>query len=104
MEQIVNEVLAVASAAGVILPGVHDRDSGMAAAMDLATQMADAFSSTAQDLSRGRLTEIDALNGYISHRGAQLGIPVPVNDALFTLVKLAEMELAKSGDINQQQS
>jgi len=35
---------------------------------------------------------------------AQLGIPVPVNDALFTLVKLAEMELAKSGDINQQKS
>jgi len=104
MEQIVDEVLAVASAAGVILPNVHDRDSGIAAAMDLATQMADAFSSTAQDLSRGRLTEIDALNGYISRRGAQLGIPVPVNDALFTLVKLAEIELGKSGDINQQKS
>jgi len=28
--------------------------------MELATQMADAFSSTAQDLNRHRLTEIDA--------------------------------------------
>jgi 2-dehydropantoate 2-reductase len=90
MEQIVDEVLAVAGAAGVALPGVDDRESGMAAAMELATQMAGAFSSTAQDLDRGRLTEIDALNGYISRRGAQLGIPVPVNHALFTLVKLAE--------------
>ena len=90
MEQIVDEVLAVAHAAGVVLPGVDDRESGMAAAMELATQMADAFSSTAQDLTRGRLTEIDALNGYISRRGAELGIPVPVNHALFTLVKLAE--------------
>ena len=54
------------------------------------TQMADAFSSTAQDLNRGQPTEIDALNGYISRRGAELGIPVPVNHALFTLVKLAE--------------
>jgi 2-dehydropantoate 2-reductase len=72
------------------LPGVDDRESGMAAAMELATQMADAFSSTAQDLDRGRLTEIDALNGYIARRGAELGIPVPVNHALFTLVKLAE--------------
>ena len=90
MEQIVDEVLAVASAAGVNLPGVDGRESGMAAAMDLAIQMADAFSSTAQDLSRGRLTEIDALNGYISRRGAELGIRVPVNHALFTLVKLAE--------------
>jgi len=90
MEQIVDEVLAVARAANVVLPGVHDRQSGMAAATELATQMAGAFSSTAQDLNRGRLTEIDALNGYISRRGAELGIPVPANHALFTLVKLAE--------------
>src|SRR5215471_271642 len=90
MEQVVDEVLAVAHAAGVVLPDVYDRQSGMAAAMELAAQMADAFSSTAQDLSRGRLTEIDALNGYISRRGAELGIAVPVNHALFTLVKLAQ--------------
>src|SRR6266853_1108866 len=90
MEQIVDEVLAVARAADVLLPGVHDRQSGMAAAMELATQMADAFSSTAQDLNRHQPTEIDALNGYIARRGAELGVPVPVNHALFTLVKLAE--------------
>jgi 2-dehydropantoate 2-reductase len=90
MEQIVDEVLSVARAANVVLPGVPDCQSGMAAAMELATQMADAFSSTAQDLNRGRVTEIDALNGYISRRGEELGIPVPVNHALFTLVKLAE--------------
>ena len=90
MEHVVDEVLAVARAAGVVLPGVDDRKTGMAAAMELATQMAGAFSSTAQDLNRGRLTEIDALNGYISRRGAELGIAVPVNHALFTLVKLAE--------------
>jgi 2-dehydropantoate 2-reductase len=90
MEHVVEEVLAVARAACVVLPGVGDRESGLAAAMELATQMADAFSSTAQDLNRGRPTEIDALNGYISRRGAELGIPVPVNHALFTLVKLAE--------------
>jgi 2-dehydropantoate 2-reductase len=90
MEQIVDEVLAVARAAGVVLPGIDDRKSAMAAAMELATQMADAFSSTAQDLNRHQPTEIDALNGYISRRGAELGIPVPANHALFTLVKLAE--------------
>jgi 2-dehydropantoate 2-reductase len=92
MEDIVDEVLAVASAARVVLPGVHDRASGMAAAMEIATQMADAFSSTAQDLNRGRPTEIEALNGYIARRGAELGVPVPVNHALFTLVKLAEQK------------
>ena len=90
MQDVVDEVLAVARAAGVVLPGVDDRESGMAAAMKIATQMADAFSSTAQDLNRGRPTEIDALNGYIVRQGAALAVPVPINRALFTLVKLAE--------------
>lgn len=92
MTRIVDEVLAVARAARVVLPGVHDRESGMAAAMELAAQMSDALSSTAQDLNRGRLTEIDALNGYIARRGTELGVGVPVNHALFTLVKLAEQK------------
>ena len=90
MQQVVDEVLAVAEANSVVLPGISDRESGMAAAMEIATQMAGALSSTAQDLDRGRPTEIDALNGYISRRGAELGVPVPINHALFTLVKLAE--------------
>jgi len=94
MQQVVDEVLALARAAGVVLPGISDGKSGMAAAMEIATQMAEAFSSTAQDLNRGRPTEIDALNGYIARRGAELGVSVPVNHALFTLVKLAEQKRA----------
>ena len=92
MQNVVDEVLAVARGARVVMPGVHDRESGMVAAMELATQMSAALSSTAQDLNRGRPTEIDALNGYIARRGAELGVPVPVNHALFTLVKLAEQK------------
>ena len=90
MEQIVDEVLAVAKASHIVLPGIGDRESGMAAAMNIATQMSGALSSTAQDLGRGRPTEIDALNGYIAACGTKLGVPVPVNHAVFTLVKLAE--------------
>jgi 2-dehydropantoate 2-reductase len=92
MQHIVDEVLAVAQGGGVVLPGIRDRESGMAAAMEIATQMADALSSTAQDLNRDRPTEIDSLNGYIARRGAKLRIPAPVNHALFTLVKLAEQK------------
>ena len=90
MQVIVNEVLAVAKAAKVNLPNINDIKAGMAAAMEIATQMSGALSSTAQDLNRGRPTEIDSLNGYITRRGAELGVDVPVNQALFTLVKLAE--------------
>src|SRR5438876_9562226 len=92
MQHIVDEVLAVGRGGGVVLPGIRDRESGMTAAMEIATQMADALSSTAQDLNRGRPTEIDSLNGYVVRLGGKLGIPAPVNHALFTLVKLAEQK------------
>ena len=46
--------------------------------------------ATAQDLARGRPSEIDHLNGTIVRRGAAHGIPTPVNRLLHALVKLAE--------------
>src|SRR4029077_16983688 len=52
MEQIVDEVLGVARAAGLVLPGVYDRESGMAVGKGLATQMKEAFSSTKPELHR----------------------------------------------------
>jgi 2-dehydropantoate 2-reductase len=90
VETAVNEVLAVAAAAGIQLPGVETPQAGLAGALRIATQMSGAISSTGQDLMRGKRTEIDSLNGYIARRGAELGVPTPVNHALYTLVKLAE--------------
>jgi 2-dehydropantoate 2-reductase len=90
VESVVNEVLAVASAAGIQLPGVETPQAGLAGALKIAAQMSGAISSTGQDLMRGKRTEIDSLNGYISRRGAELGVPTPVNHALCALVKLAE--------------
>jgi len=101
VEGVVNEVLAVAAAARVQLPGVETPQAGFAGALKIATQMSNAISSTGQDLMRGKRTEIDSLNGYIARRGAELGVPTPVNHALFALVKLAEesneMAAQKSG-------
>jgi 2-dehydropantoate 2-reductase len=48
------------------------------------------FSSTAQDLMRGKPTEIDYLNGYVVRRGEALGIATPANRVLWALVKLIE--------------
>jgi 2-dehydropantoate 2-reductase len=90
LEMVGEEVLAVAHAAGIILPGVDDRAAALAVSMKIATQMTGQFSSTGQDLNRGKRTEIESLNGYIARRGAALGVPTPVNHALYTLVKLAE--------------
>jgi 2-dehydropantoate 2-reductase len=90
VENIVKELLAVAHAANIQLPGLEDFTAAMSGALKIAAQMSGAFSSTAQDLNRGKLTEIDSLNGYIARRAAELGVPAPLNHALYTLVKLAE--------------
>jgi 2-dehydropantoate 2-reductase len=90
VETAVYEVLAVAKAAGIHPPGLEDPKAALGGALKIATQMAEALSSTGQDLNRGKRTEIDSLNGYISRRGIELGVPTPVNHALFALVKLAE--------------
>lgn len=44
----------------------------------------------AQDLARGKRTEIDHLNGYVVKLGQVLGVPTPVNRSLQVLVKLLE--------------
>jgi len=88
--EIVDEVLAVARAANIHPPGLEDPKAALAGAMNVAAQMSEALSSTAQDMLRNKRTEIDSLNGYISRRGAALAVPTPVNHALFTLVKLVE--------------
>jgi len=86
---IVAECLAVAAADGVTIPG-----DVQAAVRGIASTMPSQYSSTAQDLARGKPTEIDHLNGYVVKRGAALGVPTPLNHALQVLVKLAEMKRA----------
>jgi 2-dehydropantoate 2-reductase len=81
----IRECVMVAQACGLSMPE------------DLAEQilkvpatMPHQMSSTAQDLVRGKPSEIDFLNGYVVHKGAELGIPTPTNHALQVMVKLAE--------------
>lgn len=85
MRDAIEETLAVAKASGVAMAtDVAERTFGIAGAMP--TQ----YSSTAQDLARGKRTEIEHLNGYVMRRGAELGVSTPVNRALYALVRLLE--------------
>jgi len=90
LQQAIYEVLAVAKAAGISLPIFADPQTAIAGAYKVAEQMAATRSSTAQDMIRGKKTEIDSLNGFIVRKGRELGVPTAINHALYTLVKLAE--------------
>ena len=85
MRDVAAECLAVAKAEGVSVAGDVD-----AAIRKIAETMPAQFSSTAQDLARGRHSEIDYLNGLIVRRGEALGIATPANRVLWALVKLLE--------------
>lgn len=85
MRDIVAECLAVAKGGGIrVDEELLDKVLGLASAMP------DQLSSTAQDLARGKRTEIDHLNGYVVRVGARLGIPTPANRLLTAVVKLME--------------
>jgi len=89
---VVGEVVAVAAASGVELP--------LAAAVEAMERIAPAMpaqlSSTAQDVARGKPSEIDHLNGFVVRRGRELGIATPANQALHALVKLVESRQANA--------
>ena len=84
-EDVIGECIAVAGALGISIPG-NINDTVLA----LAGTMPEQYSSTAQDLARGKPTEIDYLNGYVVRKGAELGISTPVNLVLQVMVKLRE--------------
>jgi len=85
MKDIVDECIAVAGGCGVrIDDGILSKVLGLAAAMP------DQLSSTAQDLARGKRTEISHLNGYIVRTGERLGIATPANRLLAVIVRLME--------------
>ena len=85
LRDVVGECLAVACGVGVSVPG-----DSWEAVVRIARTMPQQRSSTAQDLARGKRSEIDHLNGYVLRQGQALGIATPVNRVLHTLVRLLE--------------
>jgi 2-dehydropantoate 2-reductase len=89
MHQVTDECLAVARAEGVEVPG-----DAHAAMRSIAATIPAQYSSTAQDLKKGKPTEIDYLNGIVARKGAQRGVPTPINATLTALVKVLEKKSA----------
>ena len=87
---LVKEVIAVALADGIHL----SEPAALEAVAKIAVSMGSQTSSTAQDMARSKPSEIDHLNGFVVRRGQALGVATPVNQALFSLVKLVESAYA----------
>jgi len=79
------EALAVAQASGINLTV-----DPAARLKEVCTATAANRSSMLQDVAAGRQTEIEALNAQVASRGADLGVPTPVNHLLTQLIRALE--------------
>jgi 2-dehydropantoate 2-reductase len=103
-DEVVREIVAVGTALGVEIEPIGGRTAADWLALpglDLASPpprsgsteglVAAGFPpSTLQDVRKGRKTEIDGLNGYVSRRGREVGIATPVNDAIVATIREVE--------------
>jgi 2-dehydropantoate 2-reductase len=85
LRDLVDECVGVAKADSVALPGDVD-----AAVRKIADTAAGQYSSTAQDLARGKRSEIDYLNGFIVRRDEALGVATPAIRLVHAITKLIE--------------
>jgi len=86
IEALTEEFIQVAQAEGVDL----SREEATLANQSIAQTMSGQRSSTAQDLARGKSTEIDYLNGVVVEIAHRHGISVPTHRAIHGLVKMLE--------------
>jgi 2-dehydropantoate 2-reductase len=80
---LVAEAVAVMQARGIALPPADP----LAHTETICRASAANHSSMLQDIERGRPTEIDSINGVLVGEGRRLGVPVPLNEAVWRLVR-----------------
>ncbi len=90
--EVVREAARVAGARG-IKTGADPVESAFKVIRDTSGNR----SSMLQDVSRGRRTEIDALNGRICELGREAGVPTPYNSTITALVRGMEKRADKHG-------
>ena len=56
-----------------------------------------AFSGMAQDLTKGRRTEIEYMNGYVAARATEAGMAAPTHDAIVSLIMKMKHGMAITG-------
>jgi 2-dehydropantoate 2-reductase len=86
MADLVAEALEVVKAKGVRL----SYPDPLAVVYDVAKKTGANFSSMLQDFQKNRQSEIDFMNGAIVREAKALGIPVPVNETITRLVRVAD--------------
>ncbi|MCZ6544531.1 MAG: ketopantoate reductase family protein [Chloroflexi bacterium] len=96
IERLLDEGIAVAQASGIEL-GVDYREEMLALMRSGPTHVP----SMAEDVIRGRATEITQLNVQIAEHGRQVGVPTPTHDAVIALIETIDWRLGRTVSIDR---
>ncbi len=83
VERVVREGVAVAQELGMDF----DPDAVLELVLSVAEKTGENSCSMLQDVLKNKTTEIDSINGYIVRQAEEHSIAVPVNEALYGLIK-----------------
>lgn len=113
VQALIKECIDVCAAASIRIEPVQGKDivklldykSGLKKAISLfiipiaIRKHAKLKASMLQDLEKGKLTEVDAINGAVSAYGRKVGCPTPINDCVVDIIHRIERgELSPSAD------
>ena len=108
VQLLIKECIDVCAAGGIRIEPVQGKD--IVKLLDYSNSLKRAFSffiipiairkhaklkaSMLQDLEKGKLTEVDAINGVVSNFGRKVGCPTPMNDRVVEIIhKIEQGEL-----------
>ena len=96
MDSIVEEVFAVMTKAGYETHCESAKDFLGVFYGRLVPDTAEHKSSTLQDITAKKPTEIDALNGAVIKLAEELNVPVPCNLVVYNIIKFIEVQSLQS--------
>ncbi len=113
VQALIKECIDVCAAGGIRIEPVQGKDIVRLLDYDGALRKAFSFfiiplairkharlkASMLQDIEKGKLTEVDAINGAVSDYGRKVGCPVPMNDKVVEIIHKIELgQLTPSRD------
>lgn len=104
VQRIIKECIDVCAASGIRIEPVQGKD--IVRLLDYSNPVKKAISffiipiairkharlkaSMLQDIEKGKLTEVDAINGVVCEAGRKCGVPTPMNDAVVNIIHRIE--------------
>ncbi len=81
------EIIAVAASEGILI-----KQEIIEQTIEVSYDLKDYYTSMYEDYRQGKETEVEYLNGDLLRRGKKNGVPTPVNEMLYALVKGLQMK------------